>query len=119
MFQRPNKLSFQIPELIHRKFGKAETCLLAFKQAFMNYVMVGDKGDYIFRDVRDCAYLIEIRKFSPRWELVQSWGFFGVPEVSVSEAGSSSATVEFGELSFNLIGEFEVTTYVDVHEDIR
>jgi len=87
--------------------------MMEFKTQYINYamggnsVLPGDKTSYTFRNFRDCAYAITIRKFSPRWELLHSWGYYGIPEVNIQESGSSSPTVEFSEINFSIVGEFE------------
>ena len=104
---KPSRVSITMPELVYRDGDTAYACSQQFKKEFLKYLYQDE--NLTVRDFRECAYEITLTKFSPQWRKVGIWHLIGIPDISVSEQGSSSSSAEFIELSFSIVGEKDLT----------
>lgn len=108
---KPSRISITLPELVYRNGDAAYACSQQFKKEYLNYIYVDtdDSKSLTVRDFRDCAYEITLTKYSPQWRKVGIWHLIGIPDISITEQGSSSSSAEFIELSFSIVGEKDLT----------
>lgn len=113
---RPSRLTITMPEFIRNTAGTDyNLALVEFKQAYVEYVFNGSRtpneGSQAVRDFRQCAYEIEISKYTMSWYLAKKWKFLGIPEITNMIRGSAQSSVEMTDIPFTIVGE-------DFSEDI-
>lgn len=65
----------------------------------------GNSKTIRYRDMRYCAYEIEVYKYDIDWTLLEARKYLGIPEVSDDLIGESAPSSEIMTLNFSIVGE--------------
>ena len=114
LITRSQKITVTLPDLVNIDFYTRQpySILRRFREDYIKYVF-GDrrpglddasKGTWV-RDWRNCCYKINITTYSSNWRVSSEKIFLAIPEIHIIQQGQSEESVDFQELTFNVVGE--------------
>lgn len=105
-YSSPQTLSVSLPEMIVSNGYERKLEIRNWIKKYINYSLQRGKDKSLrYRDMRYCAYEIEIYKYSFNWVLLETRKYLGIPEVSDDLVGESAPSSEIMTLTFSIVGE--------------
>ena len=107
-YSSPTSISISLPEVVVRSETASKRLeIRTWIKNYLDYSLCrdGNSKTIRYRDMRYCAYEIEVYKYDIDWTLLEARKYLGIPEVSDDLIGESAPSSEIMTLNFSIVGE--------------
>ena len=107
-YSSPTSISVSLPEVVVRSDTASKRLeIRTWIKNYLDYSLCrdGNSKTIRYRDMRYCAYEIEVYKYDIDWTLLEARKYLGIPEVSDDLIGESAPSSEIMTLNFSIVGE--------------
>lgn len=107
-YSSPTSISVSLPEVVVRSETASKRLeIRTWIKNYLDYSLCrdGNSKTIRYRDMRYCAYEIEVYKYDIDWTLLEARKYLGIPEVSDDLIGESAPSSEIMTLNFSIVGE--------------